>query len=831
MARNLSKISAVISVNTQEARQQLAGFAGDATKYAKSLDSSFQNTSKRIQSSFENIWTAQQKIQRQLQAGMQAGVKPEVLRSFADTKALEAEAAKIVELRKRAMGMMTSQGENAANADIDKIAAAFTKLNDILVRTGQVSPKALKALREGIAGVGASVAGISQQDARLGTAASLRDDFSRKSTNEWFQAQDLSVAIKQMEAYRRILRQLKAENDKPLRSAFEKMAKAQAKAAAVDPVDTKKLAAARAEVEKTRREFEKLAATMARTQGGGARNLRTPGGIRNMVDQSAEGSINSQWGTKAGLAIQQLTFAFDDFQSATGGLDAKIRAMGNNISQFGLIAGGTAGLIGGVLMGAMLQLYASYMKHLDALNDSAAVTKVVAAEEQKLVAARQKQLDVIKSISEALRGAGLSEQQKKELAANKEAEDFQAAAEQEARANIGIADPELRRLRARNEQIEQELAKPETTLARRRQLQQEQRGLQPRIASREEQLLEQESVTATQLFDGFVREFNDIIAAGGEFSGMWDLSGQLDNIIGLRDQVPAEMFDEMVREFLERWASQNQNLEGTFTAGRLFNQGERAATIGQNREAREAWLRSQGIGDMIPTFRGAEDDLNRVSGIVGQAFGDMIPEQYLATIEDIGLEMDHVWEQLSSGAINAQQAAAEMERLNGELENVSATARQAAADAANEKKARNLLADMQIDAFNREQEAKKQFYEQSDMFSTERAMEGVRKFNLGARQTDGVTDDQAREETLSMMMREFAPAILQLANARENSLLQGANMSPLQMQDVSTSGGAAEYARLVSGEDSAKNADLVELRKQSALLGELVQQAENEGIL
>lgn len=48
------------------------------------------------------------------------------------------------------------------------------------------------------------------------------------------------------------------------------------------------------------------------------------------------------------LALQQLTFAVDDFFSSTGGFEYKLRAISNNISQFGFILGGTYGLIAGV---------------------------------------------------------------------------------------------------------------------------------------------------------------------------------------------------------------------------------------------------------------------------------------------------------------------------------------------------------------------------------------------------------------------------------------------------------------------------------------------------
>ena len=48
------------------------------------------------------------------------------------------------------------------------------------------------------------------------------------------------------------------------------------------------------------------------------------------------------------LALQQLTFAVDDFFSSTGGFEYKLRAISNNISQFGFVLGGTKGLIAGV---------------------------------------------------------------------------------------------------------------------------------------------------------------------------------------------------------------------------------------------------------------------------------------------------------------------------------------------------------------------------------------------------------------------------------------------------------------------------------------------------
>ena len=80
-------------------------------------------------------------------------------------------------------------------------------------------------------------------------------------------------------------------------------------------------------------------------------------------------------------------------------------------------------------------------------------------------------------------------------------------------------------------------------------------------------------------------------------------------------------------------------------------------------------------------------------------------------------------------------------------------------------------------------------------------------------------------------MREFGGAILQLMNAQSNALLQGINRQAMAIQDTSNAAGAAEYARLVSGEDSARNADLTELRRQSKLLEEIRDEARDEGMI
>lgn len=64
------------------------------------------------------------------------------------------------------------------------------------------------------------------------------------------------------------------------------------------------------------------------------------------------GDIGRGGADKASLALNQLAFAIDDFLSSTGGIEFKLRAISNNITQLGFIAGGTAGLF--ISLGAVI---------------------------------------------------------------------------------------------------------------------------------------------------------------------------------------------------------------------------------------------------------------------------------------------------------------------------------------------------------------------------------------------------------------------------------------------------------------------------------------------
>ena len=80
-------------------------------------------------------------------------------------------------------------------------------------------------------------------------------------------------------------------------------------------------------------------------------------------------------------------------------------------------------------------------------------------------------------------------------------------------------------------------------------------------------------------------------------------------------------------------------------------------------------------------------------------------------------------------------------------------------------------------------------------------------------------NERNRRESLqrfaSDQRRSSAPAIFALADSVANAVLQGPSRAALNVSDISTQEGARELNRLLRGEDSARDQNLIELQKQS----------------
>jgi hypothetical protein len=89
------------------------------------------------------------------------------------------------------------------------------------------------------------------------------------------------------------------------------------------------------------------------------------------------------------------------------------------------------------------------------------------------------------------------------------------------------------------------------------------------------------------------------------------------------------------------------------------------------------------------------------------------------------------------------------------------------------------------------------------------------------------------QQAFRNQMESVAPMLKGFQDERQNAMLQGPSRAALNVSDVSTSQGASELTRLIRGDDSAKDVNLAELRKQSDKLDEVVKAIRegNPGVL
>lgn len=113
--------------------------------------------------------------------------------------------------------------------------------------------------------------------------------------------------------------------------------------------------------------------------------------------------------------------------------------------------------------------------------------------------------------------------------------------------------------------------------------------------------------------------------------------------------------------------------------------------------------------------------------------------------------------------------------------------------------------------------------------SAEKARQGVADifayFGRLAEATTGLVDRTAMTEAVNGFAdeerRQAAPGIAALADSVMNAVIQGPSRAALNVSDISTQQGAAELNRLLRGEDSSRDQNVVELQRQSKILEEV----------
>jgi chromosome segregation ATPase len=176
-------------------------------------------------------------------------------------------------------------------------------------------------------------------------------------------------------------------------------------------------------------------------------------------DVARAGDVGRGGFDKFSLGLNQAAFAIDDFMSSTGGLEFKLRAISNNITQLGFVVGGTAGLFVG--LGAVIagQAAVGIIKWIN--NGRTAEDQTKALNE---ALARQKSL--VEELAEAFRSLGDSMSRGTLSAAGEQAADFSRQIEEikkkqaEVRKNrVADLDPKVQQERAEQNKLNSQLEK------------------------------------------------------------------------------------------------------------------------------------------------------------------------------------------------------------------------------------------------------------------------------------------------------------------------------------------------------------------------------------
>jgi hypothetical protein len=117
--------------------------------------------------------------------------------------------------------------------------------------------------------------------------------------------------------------------------------------------------------------------------------------------------------------------------------------------------------------------------------------------------------------------------------------------------------------------------------------------------------------------------------------------------------------------------------------------------------------------------------------------------------------------------------------------------------------------------------------------AAEQAQQGINdilsRFGEIAENTTGLVDQNglntAATRFLDDQMRQAAPLVYGMQDARQNALLQGPSKAALGAVDATTMEGQRELNRLLRGDDPAKDVNLIELRKQTEILRKIEEKA------
>ena len=700
------------------------------------------------------------------------------------------------------------------------------------------------------------------QGQRENAGASFRSGFGGPGSagiNFGFEQQALSAYTAQLQVLQRAIGSASAEARGPAVAAFAKLRDYIANAMERGELETRETR------DEIRRLTQEAVAASASVAGISAKALGRS--VNRAGDVSRRGFDNIS------LALNQAAFAVDDFFSSTGGLEFKIRAVQNNLTQLGFILGGTAGLfasLGFVIAGqATLAL-------INFINEGRKTEDMVKALTESL--SRQRDVasgvkSTFNEIAQELENDVFSEAAKDADRLTARLEGLIEAFRKLREERVLQSSVEGQRAQADINRIERQIGQAENpgrlvllqrdlVLARQAQAQVAANANEP---VQLEQAISRFAEAIRPLEESIARQ--DLLRAGGRRAFVQQ--ELIDAQVDARVQRVLETSDLGSLEGLRRSISErSRGTESLVNRTPLIAGGLASGALDSEAAAEVASLSS--LLASVQGFQQAGAALSRAAEVEDQIRKALASSR--SRIEDFGEGVessqefsDAVDEQariLSEAVSTISESFSKLDKLEITpeefLESLNAAAAKVDAEAA---KRAQLIARIE-DVFNEEEVLRREADEErakeidsrltkaieERQQSAERGADLVRSpgERLAKEVLDSILDIQnafglrtpenlARaqpsvESFLGEQRRSIAPALFTLQDTIANAVLQGPSRAALNAADVTTTQGTAELNRLLRGDDPARDQNLLELQKQTAELEKLNQTLRAAGV-
>jgi hypothetical protein len=403
-----------LNIDTEAAQSRLKAVRDGLREVAALLSGAPRDPFELLKRSAEQAKQAVDRVsdasrRQQLQQRL-AGVQASIAADAGNANLSQAQLARLAARRARDLDQITASASARSATDIfgPALGSARGRIDDIQSRIASLqsgiaalpSPlqtrliPALNRARDAFAALGTSPAAaeianasrqarnLERQLLRAQQAAQFRGTF-RNFLNDT----SASRYAAQLESVQRQLAAVGATAGGPVASAINVFRRELAASANAGTLGT----------QRTRREMDQYVQAIARaTVETGLLTQAQANAFRRSVATAGvrQGDIGRFGVDRLSLGLNQLAFAIDDLFSASGGLEQKIRAVSNNITQLGFVTGGTIGLfigLGAVIGGQVVLAYQRF------------INKGVETQDRvkQLNEAAKRQRDLVKQLAQA----------------------------------------------------------------------------------------------------------------------------------------------------------------------------------------------------------------------------------------------------------------------------------------------------------------------------------------------------------------------------------------------------------------------------------------------